>query len=302
MRIGLFVPLVIQMYELNLKVAPNSKLMILLDRCEYGKATEALRAVTINNLFARSVLEKVIKGTVYVDNPEHPETFYISHPYGMSLLFGKTDHADFNARLRDYALNTFKIRDRHEWLQVFPEAWNQTLAELFAGKIVKSKDNTGKDNNNKIEENTRVNFKFNREKYLDFKSGNIPDTFEIVRTNMVMYDNLNGIVVPKYFWRSAKHFYKSGVGFSLIFDNKVASTAYSAFIFDNKLEIGIETMEDSRRSGFAAAVSAALIDYCLENDFEPVWACKLENTASYQLAQKLGFEPTFYIPFYRLII
>jgi len=276
--------------------------MILLDRGEYEKVTEALRAVTINNLFARSVLEKIIKGSVYVDNTEHPETFYISHPYGMSLLFGKTDHVDFNARLRDYALNTFKIRDRYEWLQVFPEAWNQTLAELFADKMVKSKDNTGKDNNNKIEENTRVNFKFNREKYLDFKSKNPPTSYKIVRTNKEMYENMQGSVIPKYFWRDAEHFCKDGTGFSLIYKDRVDSTAYSAFILDNKLEIGIETIADTRGKGFAASACAALIDYCLENDYEPVWACKLENAASYHLAQKLGFEPTFYIPFYRLII
>jgi len=275
--------------------------MILLDKSEYGKASEALRAVTINNLFARSVLEKVIKGSVYVDNTEHPETFYISHPYGMSLLFGKTDHTDFNVRFRDYALNTFKIRDRYEWLQVFPEVWNQTLSELFADKIVKSKENTGNEINNKIEENTRVNFKFNREKYLDFKSKYISDTFEIVRTNRIMYDNMNGIVVPKHFWRNAKHFFKAGVGFSLICDSTVASTAYSAFILDNKLEIGIETIADTRGKGFATATCAALIDYCLENGYEPIWACKLENIASYHLAQKLGFEPSCYIPFYRLV-
>lgn len=43
-----------------------------------------------------------------------------------------------------------------------------------------------------------------------------------------------------------------------------------------------------------------LIDYCLERDLIPVWSCRFENTASCKLAQKLGFEPTLMIPFYRL--
>jgi RimJ/RimL family protein N-acetyltransferase len=107
-------------------------------------------------------------------------------------------------------------------------------------------------------------------------------------------------VVPKYFWKDAEHFYKSGKGFSLIYENRVASTAYSSFIHDNLLELGIETIESYRGKGFAVLTCSSLIDYCLNNNYEPVWACRLENVGSYNLAQKLGFEPTLYIPFYRL--
>lgn len=33
---------------------------------------------------------------------------------------------------------------------------------------------------------------------------------------------------------------------------------------------------------------------------EPIWSCRLENTGSYKLAQKIGFLPTAEIPYYRL--
>jgi len=66
------------------------------------------------------------------------------------------------------------------------------------------------------------------------------------------------------------------------------------------LEIGIETTKGYVRKGFALQSCSALIDYCLENKLEPVWGCKLENVGSFKLAQKLGFEPTFFIPFYKL--
>jgi RimJ/RimL family protein N-acetyltransferase len=115
-----------------------------------------------------------------------------------------------------------------------------------------------------------------------------------------MYENMRGSVIPKYFWKDAEQFSNLGVGFSLIYENNVASTAYSSFIHGNQLELGIETVESYRGKGFAIHTCSALINYCLENNYEPVWACRLENTGSYKLAQKLGFEPTFYIPFYRL--
>lgn len=272
--------------------------MILLNKNEYQLATAALNRVTFNNLFARFVLEQQINGTVYVDNTEHPETFYISHPYGMSLLFGKTDNDTFNAKFRDYAFNTFNVRTNYEWLQVFPSAWDETCIGLFGDKLVNSKDST--DDPTKIEVHTRVNFKFNKEKYLDFKSKRISKVVQIVRTDAAIFENMPGSVVPKFFWKDPEHFGDSGVGFSLMVEGKVASTAYSAFILDDKLEIGIETIAETRGKGFARAVCSALIDYCIENNYEPVWACRLENTASYYLAQKLGFETTVYLPFYRL--
>ena len=80
----------------------------------------------------------------------------------------------------------------------------------------------------------------------------------------------------------------------------IASTAYSAFVAPGILEIGIETSPLYRQKGYALKVCQQLIDYCLQNKLTPVWACRLENSASYYLAQKLGFEPSLYLPYYRL--
>jgi len=51
-------------------------------------------------------------------------------------------------------------------------------------------------------------------------------------------------------------------------------SAYSAYIHDNYLELGIETVEEYRGKGLAQYVCSALIDYCLQNNFEPVWSCR----------------------------
>ena len=109
-----------------------------------------------------------------------------------------------------------------------------------------------------------------------------------------------GSVVPQFFWNNADDFITDGIGYSLIEKDKIAATAYSAFVHGDKLEIGIETVEQFRGKGYAEKVCAKLIDYCLERNIEPIWSCKFENQASFKLAQKLGFEPTIMIPFYRL--
>ncbi len=273
--------------------------MILLDKSNYPKALAAMTEVKINSLFARAVLEEHVNGKVYVDNDEEPTSFYVTHPYGMSLLFGATTNQVFNSWLMAHALNLFQNRHRFEWLQAYPQKWNEQLATQWAEYLIRSEENAD-DNSTKIEVNTRVNFKFNDQKYHDFKNQLPQNEYPIVRTDTQLFKHMKGSVIPSRFWDSAADFANRAVAFSLLEGNVVACTAFSAFIINRQLELGIETAEKFRGKGYAVATCCALIDYCLENDYEPVWGCKLENTPSYLLAQKLGFEPTIYWPFYRL--
>lgn len=273
--------------------------MILLDKKDYYKVLEPLREVTINHLFAKAVIEKHVSSSIYVDNVENPTSFYVCHPYGMSLLFGDSTHEAFNAWLLSHALNSFNTRDRYEWLQVFPDTWNELIATSWKKHLVLP-NYTANDSHNSIEVNTRVNFRFNKTTYLDFKRKNQHPAIKAYRTDKHMFGTMPGTVIPNRFWDNADDFMHRAVAFSVLENDEVASTAFSAFVIDHQLEIGIETADGFRGKGYAIVTCSALIDYCIDHDYEPVWACRLDNTASYQLAQKLGFEPTVYWPFYRL--
>ena len=88
---------------------------------------------------------------------------------------------------------------------------------------------------------------------------------------------MKGNVIPLKFWDSAEDFYENGIGFSLFYNDKLASTAYSACIQKDKMEIGIETIAEFQGNGFAVDTCSILIEYCLNNGYEPVWSCRLEN-------------------------
>ncbi len=274
--------------------------MHLLNKDHYCKLIEPVRNITINNLFARWIIEGHLPGKVYVDFIERPETFYAVHPYGMSLLFGKTTNAGFNENFRKYALNKGRERNRFEWMQAYPYEWNPVLNELFKEHLIKSSENIFFREQGIVELNTRINFKFNPRIYADKRPALNDPECRIFRTTGKFFEEMQGSVVPAYFWKDKHHFIEKGIGFSLCYGDKLASTAYSAYILDRKLEIGIETIMEYRGRGFALYACGALIDYCLEMGYEPVWACKLENTRSFRLAQKLGFEPVAEIPYYRL--
>ena len=274
--------------------------MEILEKEKYSKLIEPLKKVTINNLFARAVVEQKVSGKVYVDDRANLETYYVVHPYGMSLLFGNHTNHTFNKAFKEYALNSNGLRTDYEWMQAFPGKWNTVLSDLFENCSISSSKNVTNHFEGVIELNTRINFRFSIHKYNNFKR-NLPTLpHDIVRTDQDLFHAMKGSVIPSNFWDNADDFVARGVGFSLLVENQLACTAYSAFIFDDMLELGMETISKFRGKGFAKHTCARLIDFCLENNYQPVWACRLENTGSFRLAQALGFEPTLQIPYYRL--
>lgn len=274
--------------------------MISLEKEQFSKLVEPLKTITTNNLFARAVAERVVDGKVFVDDAENPKSFYLLHPYGMSLLFGDPNNEKFNREFKKYALNENRNRELIEWMQVFPADWDAVLQDLLSDNLVTpSTQNTSA---NSIELNVRVNFKFNKEIFLSNKQADqdTDSSIKIIRTDKEAFEKMTGAVVPLNFWNTAEDFINKGVAFSLYYNGKLASTAFSAYAHDDKLELGIETYEEFKGKGLAYKVCSALIEYCLENELEPVWACKKDNVGSYRLAQKLGFENVKEISYYRL--
>lgn len=274
--------------------------MIELEKTDYSKAIEPLKKVTINSLFARAVINGHVSGKVFVDNRDNPSTFYVVHPYGMSLLFGNHNNTLFNDLFKEHALNKNNARSDFEWMQAFPSEWDNVLKELFEDNLIKSSENKDNRSSQVIELNTRVNFRFDQDKYLQIRNGLASINGKLKKTTKNVFHAMEGSVVPANFWNNAADFDKNGVGFSFFYNEQLACTAYSAFLMDGMLELGMETTPKFRGKGIAKHTCSRLIDYCLENNLEPIWACRLENVGSFQLAKKLGFKPTIQLPYYRL--
>ena len=280
--------------------------MILLEKENFHDLIPALTGAKMNTLFAMSVLEGIVEGCVYVDNPVTPASFYVKHPYGMALLYGESSNEDFYKELTSYLLNLDSSRRQLEYLQVYPPTLYKKMDDLLAKNIMK-RDPEGAylppspEETDKILEYQRINFILQKDKYALFKKILIHHELNIVLTSEDIFNQLEGSVVPKSFWNSYCDFCRYGVGFTLLADSGIpASTAFASFVVNHQLEIGIETDVNYRGCGFAARVCASLIDYCLEHGLEPVWSCNSGNIGSRRLAQKLGFEEQKRIPYYIL--
>jgi len=273
--------------------------MIKLSKDQYCQVLEPLSRVDINHLFARSVLDHKVDGTVYADSHNEPTAYYIVHPYGMSLAFGKSEKFANWSAFWEFLKNELSNRLGDEWIQLYPECLANEFSERFG---LDGEDASEAASTESIEKHTRVNFKFDPATFaqatLDKESSHNSEC--VVRTRKQEYDSLRGTVVPMFFWRDREDFLTNGIGYSLLVDDEVVSAAFSAFIHDKQLEMGIETSPDHLGKGYAFEVCSGLITYCLENGYEPVWSCRYENTGSVKLAQKLGFKVTRLLPYFRM--
>ena len=267
---------------------------------KYHILKEQLAKVTINCFFARSVIERHVNGIVYVDDEANPKNAYILHPYGMSLLIGDGKNIEFMGWLIGYMLNRTREQKKDEWMQVFSENWSIVLKKELGDCLLPAEKNICLNYSDYVEVNTRVNFIFNESRYREEQHIRINDGSVIKKLDKETVVTLHGSVIPLNFWNNEDDFLKRGIGFSVFVNKDQASTAYSAFVHEKYLEIGIETVGRLRGLGYAKLVCGTLIDYCIENNFEPIWSCRLENTGSYNLAISLGFEPTVRLPYYRL--
>lgn len=275
--------------------------MILLQPAHYNILKKHLYNIDFNFLFAQAVIDNDVRGRIYVDNSDDPKTFYVVHGYGMSLLGGDHTNAEFNSAFKRYVLNTNKKRTQVEWMQVFPENWNSVMRDLFGDVLVRSGGQAKVTNTAIVELNTRVNFTFSQKRFEQVKNRHkeIDHRVTIVENTKNVYEEMTGSVTPKAFWNTSDDFVQKGMGFGLYYDGRLVSTAFSSFRVPGQLELGIETLEAFKGKGFGEMVCAALIEYCLSQNLEPIWACRLENIGSYKLAQKLGFVPSRELPYYK---
>lgn len=116
----------------------------------------------------------------------------------------------------------------------------------------------------------------------------VPAGFEMKRvdaSNVAALRDLADAFV--YNFDSLDDFLARGIGFGLWHEGRFVSGCSSFSIGGGMLEIGIDTVREFERRGFAKATAAALILYCLDHGLEPCWDAA--HSASANLGEAIGF-------------
>jgi len=260
--------------------------MFELNKDSYGILLESVMQIPFNMLMARSVIAGHTNGRIFVDSCESPESFYIVHSYGMTFLCGDSSNETFIKGLFDYFSGISNEREKAEWLQAFPRNWDIVMNRLV--------------DEHKAIPYSRLNFKFDSAKFHEKYHQIDKSLYEVISTPIDMLFEISGSVVPKDYWKTPEQFADMAKAFTVMIDGKPASTAFTSARHENKLEIGIETIKEHHSKGLGYLACAELVEYCIDNNLEPVWSCRLENTASVNLAKKLGFVETMRMPYYHI--
>ncbi|MGL5085570.1 MAG: GNAT family N-acetyltransferase, partial [Clostridium sp.] len=145
----------------------------------------------------------------------------------------------------------------------------------------------------------RYNLILNVDKYNEnLKDLNL-NNYKVIKATKEEMSKYKGVVVPKYFWNDNN--IDKCQAFIVLNGEEEASIAFSSAIKGNVMEIGVETKEEYRRKGLVTVATKSLIEYCLENGYKPIWACKNENFGSANSANKLGFEKIYEGPYYEIL-
>lgn len=264
-----------------------------LEKAKYGDVRPLFEGWRLN-LRIGSVLDQNIRGTVFVDNVDRPQTSLL-WVHDMFCLAGDENNRDFDETLDSFTTETIAPRTAKIGLGYFAvqvhrlQRWESEIRDLL-----KHRD---------LRVNYECKYTFNPVKYSKFNDWKeIPSGFSISRIDRnVLGDShcevlLNAI---RRYWVSVDRFAEKGIGFCMRHGRVLISCCFTAYLSGNEYEIRIDTYDaEYRNRGFAALTARTFIDYCLANDLTPVWSADRTNAPSIAIAEKLGFEKVVEYPDY----
>lgn len=126
----------------------------------------------------------------------------------------------------------------------------------------------------------------------------LPTGYTVHRIDRALLENKN-ISCPHHLyphwitsnWGSLENFSKHGFGTCIIHRNRIVSYSLCDCCHGDECEIGIQTLPEYRKRGFATVTAAANAEYALSHGYSTVgWHTHDYNLGSQRTAERVGFE------------
>lgn len=238
-----------------------------------------------------AIIDGNFPGRIFVDNKDSPATALAWAITRWAYIEGNPLNSSFNhsfAKLIRDVIIPDSLQIKMSWLEIYtPDLSDWTkMMETYLYEY-------------KPEKHYEMVYTFDEQKYLSMrKPSSLPDGLLIEKIEVPIIPDfaLHSPFIRKDFKT------KTSFGFRLKKDSQVISVCKSfGFISGNEFMIDIETFEEKQRSkGYATIAGTALIDYCLEKGYIPLWETTLDNIPSRKVATKLGFVENESYPVYAI--
>lgn len=209
-------------------------------------------------------------GTAWVDDLENPKVAQLV--VGVFIFYA----GDPNTKGAEELLYNLK---EDSLVIVDTDEWKNRIETIHKGSIEKFQ-----------------RYAFKRDvKYLDYnyiKSflNTLPEEYELKKVDLDLANSKSFQELSEDFtsqFESIEDYINKGVGYCILHNGQVVCGASSYSIYDNGIEIEIDTHPNYRRKGLATIAASALILHCLDRGIYPNWDAA--NLKSVNLAQKLGY-------------
>ncbi|TYB88898.1 MAG: GNAT family N-acetyltransferase [Kosmotoga sp.] len=248
---------------------------------DYWKVKDYFKSIDFN-LVVDSILNNNTIGQVNVDDPDDPSFSYI-WTYTDSILIGGKPCEE--AKMLPEILNKKLIPEFKKYglpgMLIYVDmnsSWKELIPEIF-----------GKD---------RISVLKRRFYTMDLKTTLVEekesDEFKIISIESAMKNRslknhrlLDGWVHS--FWKDLTDFRSKGTGYCALVGDTITSWCLTVYAFDDRRELGLETVDGFRNKGLATAVTRETIRECKRLGYKLHWHCREDNTPSIAIAEKLGF-------------
>lgn len=254
------------------------------DHCDYYKLSYLMEDVK-HFPEVRSIIHNSNPGKIYVDDTDHPKSALIYNQGMQGFYFvGDENNENFLKQIKSYIEN--KILDelldkKINWFEIsgVSSAWEKRIEELFKDRGIRF--------------GFQIVLGLNENRFK--KEGKLITDMDIRKVDKGIYEldveNLSFMINElELFWGTIENFFNNGIAYYVVADDKIASICYSGFKAGNIQTIGIETLIEYKKRGYAYSLAGKYIEDCFRQGISPHWDCSEDNTASMRLAEKLGFE------------
>ena len=255
-----------------------------IDYCDYYKVSYLIEDVE-NFPEVHAIIDNNNPGKIYVDDKHKPRSALVWNQGIQGFYFIGDDNNDnflkyINEHIKDKIINEL-IDKEINWFEISGVniKWEPRIEELFKERGVKY--------------GYQLVYGLNKNRFT--YEAHLINEFDIRKVNKGTFEaeirNLDFVISElELFWGTIDNFLDNGICYYAIEDNKIVSICYSGFKAGKTQTIGIETLEEYKRRGYAYALASKYIEDCYRQDIIPYWDCSEDNISSKKLAEKLGFE------------
>ena len=258
-----------------------------LDKTEFYKCEKLINDK--GHLEVKAVIKGNNPGRIFVDHINSPSTglIWLGNNDGFFFI-GDEKNELFNNHIKGFIDKVIYPEAKKLGLNSFiaignNSRWEKTIERIFEERHIQvSHQNVYK-----------LRGHFNDDIEPSIKQG-----YEALKIDESLYENDGnyidniGFLHSKIleFWSSPEQFFQKGIGYCIVYENKIVSLCFSGFVAENVHGIDIETVEEHRGNKLGQNVALCVVKDSVEQGMVPYWDCEEANKPSNLIAKTIGLD------------